>query len=151
MGLQVVDWAASWPMVLPYFDRKVLAGFSRPAEEYLDRPLDLTEYPIENKAATFVMRIDGDSMRDAGILDADILDAGMLDGDILGVDRSAKPVNGSVVAVAVNGAYDVECLRRCPDCVWLEVANPRYPPVRAGSGEALHVFGVVKHAIHTLR
>lgn len=85
MGLELVEWAASWPLVLPYFDGKVPAGFPSPAEDYLETPLDLTEYLIENKAATFMMRVDGDSMKDAGILD----------GDLLVVDRAAKPVNGS--------------------------------------------------------
>ena len=55
-------------------------------------PLDLTEYLIENRAATFMMRVDGDSM----------IEAGILDGDLLVVDRAAKPVNGSVVVVAVS-------------------------------------------------
>ena len=57
-------------MVLPYFEGKVPAGFPSPAEDYLETPLDLTEYLIENKAATFMMRVDGDSMKDAGILAA---------------------------------------------------------------------------------
>ena len=69
--------------------------------------LDLTKYLVENKAATFMMRVDGDSMKDAGILD----------GDLLVVDRSAKPVNGSVVVVAVNGEHTVKKLRRGADCV----------------------------------
>ena len=73
MGLHIADWAAHWPMVLPYFDGKVPAGFPSPAEDYLETPLDLTEYLIENKAATFMMRVDGDSMKDAGILDGDLL------------------------------------------------------------------------------
>lgn len=105
------------------------------------RSHDLTEYLIENRAATFMMRVDGDSMKDAGILD----------GDLLVVDRAAKPVNGSVVVVAVNGEYTVKRLRRGPDCVWLDPANPLYQPVCVPVGEELHVFGVVKHAIHTLR
>lgn len=50
-------------------------------------------------------------------------DAGILDGDLLVVDRAAKPSNGSVV-VAVNGEYTVKRLRRGPDCVWLDPANP---------------------------
>ena len=92
-------------------------------------------------AATFMMRVDGDSMKDAG----------SLDGDLLVVDRAVKPVNGSVVVVAVNGAYTVKRLRRGPDCVWLEPANARYQSVRVAEGEELHVFGVVKHSIHSLR
>ncbi len=70
MSLELVEWAANWPMVLPYFDGRVPAGFPSPAEDYLETPFDLTEYLIENKAATFMMRVDGDSMKDAGILEA---------------------------------------------------------------------------------
>lgn len=79
-----------------------------PAEDYLETPLDLTEYLIENKAATFMMRVDGDSMKDGGILD----------GDLLVVYRAAKPVNGSVVVVAVNGAYAhrLRCSRSTRHC-----------------------------------
>ncbi len=86
------------------------------------------------------MRVDGDSMKDAA----------SWDGDLLVVDRAAKSVNGSVV-VAVNGEYTVKRLRGGPDCVWLNPANPKYQPLCVSIGEDLHVFGVVKHAIHTLR
>ena len=141
MSLELVEWAASWPLVLLYFDVKVPASFPSPAEDYLESELDLSEYLVENKAATFMMRVEGDSMKDAGILD----------GDLLVVDRAAKPVNGSVVVVAVNGEYTVKRLRRGPDCVWLDPANPKYQPLCVSIGEELHVFGVVKHAIHTLR
>ncbi len=55
MSLEVVECAASWPVVLPYFDGKVPVGFPGPAEDYLETPLDPTEYLIENKAATFTM------------------------------------------------------------------------------------------------
>ena len=71
---------------------KSACRFPSPAEDYLETPLDLTEYLVENKTATFMVRVDGDSIRDAGILD----------GDLLVVERAAKPVNGSVVVVAVN-------------------------------------------------
>ena len=141
MRLEQLEWSASWLVVLPYFEGLVPAGFPSPAEDYLETPLDLREFLIENPAATFLMRVDGDSMKDAGIQD----------GDLLVVDRAAKPVTGSVVVVAVNGEYTVKRLRRGPDCVWLEPANPRYQPICVSIGEDLHVFGVVRHAIHTMR
>ena len=78
-------------------------------------------------------------------------DAGILDGNLLVVDRAAKPENGSAVVVAVNGKYTVKRLRRGPDCIWLDPADPRYQSLCVSVGEELHVFGVVKHAIHTLR
>ncbi len=141
MSVELLEWAASWPLVLPYFDGSVPAGFPSPAEDYLETPLDLTDLLIENRAATFLMRVDGDSMKDAGILN----------GDLLVVDRAATPVNGSVVVVAVNGQYTVKRLRREPDCAWLEPANPLYQAVRVSVGEELHVFGVVRHSIHSMR
>src|SRR6195952_415958 len=98
MSLQLVDRAADWPMVLPYFDGTVPAGFPSPAEDYLETPLDLTDFLMDNKAATFLMRVDGDSMRDAGILH----------GDLLVVDRAAHPENGCVVIVALNGECTVK-------------------------------------------
>jgi hypothetical protein len=60
--------------MLPYFDGCVPAGFPSPAEDYLETPLDLADFLIENKAATFLMRVDGDSMRDAGILGSEAVE-----------------------------------------------------------------------------
>jgi len=120
MSLEIVEWVAGRPLALPYFEGRVPAGFPSPAEDYLEVPLDLAEYLVENKAATFMMRVTGDSMTEAGIQD----------GDLLVVDRSIKPVTGSIIVVAVNGEYTVKRLRRGADCVWLDPANPRFQPVR---------------------
>ncbi len=141
MRLQILEWRADWPLVLSLFDGRVPAGFPSPAEDYVEVPLDLNEFLVQNKAATFLMRVDGDSMKDAGIHD----------GDLLVVDRAAKPGSGSVVVVALNGEYTVKRLRRTPDGVWLDPANSRFQPMRVAVDEELHIFGVVRHAIHTLR
>src|ERR1700759_105804 len=135
MSLEVVEWSAAWPLMLPYFDGKVPAGFPSPAEAYVEAPLDLTEFLIENRAATFLMRVDGDSMKDAGILD----------GDLLVVDRAAKPANGSVIVVAVNGEYTGKRLRRTAEGVWLDAPNSRFQAIRVATDEELHVLGLVRH------
>ena len=140
MRYGVMSWVVSSPIVLPYSDGRVPAGFPSPAEDHIEHPLDLAAYLIQNKAATFLMRVEGDSMRDAGILD----------GDLLVVDRAANAVSGSVAVVALNGEFTVKRLRQVGEYLWLEPANPRYKAVRVGAGEDLHVFGVVRHAIHTL-
>ena len=67
------------------------------------------------------------------------------------VDRALKPVSGRVVVVAVNGEYTVKRLRKSGGAVWLDPANAAYQSVRIMDGESLHIFGVVKHSIHTLR
>ena len=141
MRLENLEWDAAGPLILPFFEGCVPAGFPSPAEDYLDVPLDLNEYLVENKAATFLMRVDGDSMKGAGIFD----------GDLLVVDRAAHAVSGSIVVVAVNGEYTVKRLRVSGESVWLDPANARYKPMAIAEGEDLHIFGVVRHAIHTLR
>lgn len=138
MGLRVLECFAS--TVLPYFENTVPAGFPSPAEDYLESALDLSELLVRNKPATFLMRVDGDSMRDAGIHH----------GALLVVDRSLEPASGSVVIVALNGEYTCKRLRLASDGVWLEPANPHFRPIRVSDEAQLHIFGVVKHAIHTL-
>jgi len=73
MRFAVMNWTASISIVLPYSEGLVPAGFPSPAEDHIEHPLDLAEYLIENKAATFLMRVEGNSMQDAGILDGDLL------------------------------------------------------------------------------
>ena len=103
-------------LVLPLYGGHVPAGFPSPAEDYLESQLDLNEYLVRNKAATFLMWVDGDSMTGAGIFH----------GDLIVVDRAAEPVSGSIVIAAVNGEHTVKRLRRTEECVWLEPANPAF-------------------------
>ena len=81
----------------PLFLSGVSAGFPSPADDYLDRKLDLNEHLIKNPAATFFVRVAGDSMTGAGIND----------NDILVVDRSLEPCNGSIVIAVVYGELTV--------------------------------------------
>jgi DNA polymerase V len=76
-------------------------GGLRPAEDYVDQPLDFSELLIERPAATFAMRIEGDSMTGVGIFP----------GDIAVVDSACEPVHGSIVLALLDGAFTV---RRLP-------------------------------------
>ena len=129
------------PLLVTFYGVHVPAGFPSPAEDYLESQLDLNDYLVRNKTATFLMRVEGDSM----------IGAGIFHGDLLIVDRSAKPVSGSIVVVALNGEHTVKRLRRAAECVWLEPENPRYEAIRVDEGADLHVFGVVQHTIRTHR
>lgn len=127
------------PIRRPFLAR-VPAGFPSPAEEYLDNTLNLHDYLVQNKTATFYFRVDGDSMRDDGILD----------GDILVVDRSVQPTSGRIVVAAVNGQYTVKRLYRRANVVELRPANPAYQPIRFNDGEELVIWGVVKGIVRAL-
>ena len=78
---------------IPFIDTMVSAGFPSPADDYLDLPIDLNEYLVENSAATFYIRVSGNSMQDEGIDD----------GDLLVVDRSKTPKNNDIVIGVLFG------------------------------------------------
>ena len=80
----------------------VVAGFPSPAEQYLEPPLDLNELLVKRPAATYFVRVAGDSMIGRGIQDR----------DILVVDRSLTPAEGDVVIAAVDGEFTVKTYRR---------------------------------------
>ncbi|KZY08556.1 DNA polymerase V subunit UmuD, partial [Alcanivorax sp. HI0035] len=103
---------------LPFFTERVAAGFPSPAQGYLEAPLDLNQLCIGQQEATFLLRVEGDSMRDAGIF-AD---------DILVVDRSLEPAHGDVVVASLNGEFTVKELRLRPQPV-LMPRNPCYAPI----------------------
>jgi DNA polymerase V len=80
---------------VPMMAWSAACGFPSPAEDYVDRPLDFNELLIEHPAATFAIRIEGESMTGAGIFP----------GDIAVVDRAREPVNGCVVLALLDGAF----------------------------------------------
>ena len=88
-------------MPLPFFETGLSAGFPSPAEDYFEQALDLHELLIDHPAATFFVRVEGDSMRDAHIYS----------GDILIVDRSLTAQNGKIVVALLNGSFTVKRLK----------------------------------------
>jgi DNA polymerase V len=124
----------------PLFLSGVSAGFPSPADDYLDRKLDLNEHLVKNPAATFFVRVAGDSMTGAGINDD----------DILVVDRSLEPSSNNIVIAVVNGELTVKRLIKAHDSCSLIAENPDYPPLEINEETPLEIWGVATYAIHTL-
>jgi DNA polymerase V len=124
----------------PLFLSGVSAGFPSPADDYLDRKLDLNEHLVKNPAATFFVRVAGDSMTGAGIND----------NDILVVDRSLEPCNGNIVIAVVNGELTVKRLTKNKDSCLLAAENPDYPDLEIDEETPLEIWGVATYAIHSL-
>lgn len=122
----------------PLFLSGVSAGFPSPAEDYLDRKLDLNELLIKNPAATFFVRVAGDSM----------IDAGIHHDDILIVDRSLEPTSGRIVIAAYNGELTVKRLLLTDDGMHLIAENPAYPPLLLPEESDCKIWGVVTSVIH---
>jgi DNA polymerase V len=125
---------------IPFFCDFIKAGFPSPADDYSDSSLDFNEYLIKNKAATFIVRVQGDSMTGAGINS----------GDLLVVDRSLKPSNNSVIVAIVSGEFTVKKLVKELGQYYLYPENPDYPVVKITEDMDFQVWGVVSYAIHAL-
>ena len=123
---------------LPLFSSKVAAGFPSPADDHMDTKLDLNEHLVKHPAATFFVRVTGDSM----------INAGIHDGDLLVVDRSLEPKIGKVVIAAVTGELTVKRYARSNGKVFLMPENENYQPITINEEEDIHIWGVVTNVIH---
>jgi DNA polymerase V len=124
-------------MVLPMPDAPVRAGFPSPAEDFAVNRLDLTQILVTHPQATFLVRVAGSSMRDAGIDD----------GDTLVVDRAIKPHHGHVVVAVVDGEFTVKYLHQRAGRLRLKAANPTFPDIVPKDGQTIEVWGVVSSCI----
>ncbi|EFL52115.1 Peptidase S24/S26A/S26B, conserved region [Solidesulfovibrio fructosivorans JJ]] len=138
MKLAIFGFERRAELGLPLYLSTVQAGFPSPAEDYIDKKLDLNEQLVRHPAATFFVRVDGDSMRDAGVAS----------GDILVVDRAVEPRDGHIVIAALDGELTVKRLRRKNGQVLLVPENPDYAPVAVGPEASFEVWGVVTYIIH---
>ncbi len=125
---------------LPFLETRVPAGFPSPADDYLEKNIALQDLLVSNPTATFLMKVEGHSMKDAGIFD----------GDIAVVDRSVAAVHGKIVVAVVDGEFTVKRLiYRAGRCV-LQGANPAFPDIEVSDCCENRVWGVVTNVIHKL-
>jgi SOS regulatory protein LexA len=115
----------------------VEAGFPTPAEEDLAETMSLDNYLIENKEATFMLRVSGESM----------IDAGIQPGDMVIVERRSDAKHGDIVVAFIDGGYTVKFLRKRGTRVWLDPANSSFKPIIPAEGEELKIMAVVKAVI----
>ena len=124
----------------PVFVSTIAAGFPSPADDYIENRIDLNEYLIQHKEATFFLRVQGDSMTGLGILN----------NDLLIVDRSLAVEEGNIVIAAIDGEFTVKQLTYSKKGCVLKAANPAYKDIIINSEDNLEVWGVVRWAIHRL-
>lgn len=116
----------------------VPAGWPSPAEDYVDRRLNLHDLVVKNPAATYFVWAAGDSM----------LEAGIHDGDLLVVDRSVPVASGRVVIAALGGELTVKYFRQRKGRAFLEPGNPAYRPIEITGSDDAAIWGVVTYVLH---
>lgn len=128
---------------LPLFETPICAGFPSPAEGYAQRPIDLNELLITNPPATFLLRVDGDSMRAEGVDGEESISHG----DLLVVNRAVEARDGHIVVACLDGEFTVKRLCRRGRRVWLQPANSKYPLIPVSKERDFAIWGVVTSKI----
>ena len=111
----------------------IQAGFPSPAEDLGAKRIDILEKLIKHPQATYQMTVRGESMRDAGIFD----------GDVILIDRAISPRNGHIVVAIVDNEFVCNKYWQRAGQVKLKAANPTYPDIVAKEGQIIEVWGVV--------
>ena len=121
-------------MTLPLFG-PIAAGFAAPVEEQAEEKIAITDFLVRDPSRTFVLRVKGDSM----------IEAGILEGDLVIVERGANPKVGDIVVGILDGEFTLKRLAKDKGKYYLHAENPEYPDLYAM--EELQVAGVVRSVI----
>ena len=138
MAVQVIAYQLL-SLQAPLYLMAIKAGFPSPADDYVEKTLDLHEHLIRHPAATFFVRVSGDSMAPL-----------IAHGDILVVDRALTPHSGSIVIAAVNGELTVKRLVEQNGSSMLVADNDAYQPIALTPQVDCTLWGVVVHIIRTV-
>ncbi|OTG87174.1 DNA polymerase V [Acinetobacter sp. ANC 4558] len=120
---------------------RVAAGFPSPAQDYVDKTLDLNEHLIRNAEATFIVRVNSQSMLGIGI---DI-------NDELIVDRSLEAKHRDIVIALLDNDFTVKRLMIESGTYWLKAENPEFSDIHLTDGQELVIWGVVTRVIKNFR
>lgn len=135
IAIHKIDTSSSLP--LQFADEGIKAGFPSPAQDYLEQAIDLNKELIRHPASTFYGRVVGDSMRDEGIEE----------GDILVIDKSLELLDDDLAVCYIDGEFTVKRVRLEPDAAWLVPSNSNYPPIKVTKDNEFMVWGIVTYTI----
>lgn len=122
---------------LPLVSQGISAGFPSPALDFIDLSIDLNKHLIKHPSATFFGRVKGDSLKNAGISN----------GDLLVIDKSLEPVNGKIAVCFIDGEFTAKRIRIAKNEIILMPENENYQPIRVTEENDFIIWGVVTHVI----
>jgi DNA polymerase V len=137
-ALEIFTPTADSPLTIPVATASVQGGFPSPADDYIEKSLDLNELVVRHPAATFYVRVEGNSMEGAGIYS----------GDILVVDRSLPSASGKIIIAILNGEFTVKRLITEGKQIFLHPENPQFQRIEVKEESDFQVWGVVTYVIH---
>lgn len=125
---------------LPLVSDGISAGFPSPALDFVDLSIDLNKHLIKHPSSTFYGRVKGESMKDDGINN----------GDLLVIDKSLNPTNGKIAVCYIDGEFTIKKIKLEKDFCWLIPANENYKPIKVTADNDFLIWGIVTHVIKSL-
>jgi DNA polymerase V len=122
---------------LPFVESGISAGFPSPALDFIDLSIDLNKHLIKHPSATFYGRVKGDSLKNAGIEN----------GDLLIIDRSIEPVNGKIAVCYIDGEFTAKRIQINKDEILLIPENENYQTLKVTADNDFLIWGIVTHVI----
>lgn len=158
---RILSFQAITNVSIPLVLNKIAAGFPSPAEDYIDKTVDMNDLLISNKEATFIVQVESLSMKDVGI---EV-------NDYLIVDRSIRSQHYDIVVAFIDNEFTVKrmmitqqmshqelfdifhCDNKLKDlpAVWLKPENIEYQPILPRSEQELVIWGVVTKVIKNFK
>ena len=120
---------------------RVAAGFPSPADDFIEMEINLQDYIVKNKEATFCVKVEGTSMTKAGINS----------GDIMIVDRSLHPKHNDIVLAVIDGEFTVKRIAVNENNLYLMPENDNFSPIKITTAMNFQVWGIITHIIHKAR
>jgi DNA polymerase V len=136
-SLDIYSALTDTELSLPLASSKVSAGFPSPASDFTDVSIDLNKDLIKHPASTYFGRVRGDSMKDVGISD----------NDLLVIDKSLEPADGKIAVCFIDGEFTVKRIQLTNDGCCLMPANPAYQPIPVTKDNEFVIWGIVTHVI----
>lgn len=137
--LEIFTSATDTVLKRPLLPFDISAGFPSPALDFIDLSIDLNKHLIAHPSATYYGRVQGESMKNAGIND----------GDLLVIDKSIEPEHGKIAVCFIDGEFTLKRIKLTKDELWLMPENEAYKPIKVEPENELVIWGIVTYIIKT--
>ena len=135
--LEIYSAITDSELLLPFAEQGISAGFPSPADDFLDISIDLNKELIKNPSATFYGRVKGDSMKNAGLEE----------GDLLIIDKSLEPIDNKIAVCFIDGEFTVKRIKIEATTIWLIAENEDYKPIKVTADNEFVIWGIVTTVI----
>ena len=122
-------------------EQGISAGFPSPADDFKEVRISLDKELVKNKEATFYARVSGESMKNAGLSD----------GDLIIIDRSLNPENNKIAVCFIDGDFTIKRIIKKEGELYLKPENKNYKEIKIEKEDTLMIWGLVTYVIKKIK